>query len=78
MKPNGNRLIIELLPDTSDYFIIVGTSKDRPARGKVRATGDCTVKVGDVVWVNQYAGDDFKYEGKDHKIVREESVLLTE
>ena len=76
MKPNGNRLVVEILKSKSK--ITMAECKDRPLRGEVLFVGDCTAKVGDIVWVNAYAGDDFKYEGKECKIVREESVLLYE
>ena len=83
VKPLADRVLIEPAPaeqKTSGGIIIPDTAKEKPQKGTVVAVGNgkkdytMTVKVGDVVLYGKYSGTEFKYEGKDYLIMREDEI----
>lgn len=85
IKPLGDRIVVAptkeaektksgiILPETAD--------KEKPAQGKVVAMGigdkikKSGIKKGDEVVFEKYAGTEFKMNGVEYKILKEEEVL---
>ncbi|MVO08607.1 co-chaperone GroES [Flavobacterium sp. TP390] len=83
IKPISDRVVIEPMAaetTTASGIIIPDTAKEKPQKGIIVAVGNgkkdhtMTVKTGDVVLYGKYAGTEFKYEGKDYLIMREEEI----
>ena len=83
IKPLADRVLIEpsvAEEKTAGGLIIPDTAKEKPQRGTVVAVGPgkkdepMTVKEGDVVLYGKYSGTEFKYEGKDYLIMREDEI----
>ena len=83
IKPISDRVVIEPMAaetTTASGIIIPDTAKEKPQKGIVVAVGNgkkdhtMTAKTGDVVLYGKYAGTEFKYEGKDYLIMREEEI----
>ena len=90
LKPLGDRVVIEPLPDdtekSSGGIFIPDTAKEKPQKGKIIAAGPgrttdegkvlpMPVKVGDTVLYSKYAGTEYKQDSKEYLIVREADVL---
>ena len=84
LKPLADRVLVEAAAaeeKTAGGIIIPDTAKEKPQRGKIVAVGagkkdePMTVKVGDTVLYGKYSGTEFKYEGKDYLIMREEEIF---
>ena len=88
LKPLSDRVIVKMLEEeekTQGGIILAGNSKEKPQLAEVIAVGPgkeydgklskMTVKKGDKVVLNQYAGSEVKYEGKKYTIVRMEDIL---
>ena len=65
---------------------IPDTAKEKPSKGEVVAVGPgkhaddgklvpMTVKVGDMVLFNKYAGTEVKIDGAEHLVMREDDIL---
>ena len=83
IKPLLDRVVIEAMAaetTTASGLIIPDTAKEKPQKGTVVAIGNgkkdytMTVKVGDTVLYGKYAGTEFKYEGKDYLIMKEDEI----
>jgi chaperonin GroES len=90
LQPLGDRVVIERESSeskTAGGIVLPDTAKDKPARGTVKAVGDgklnqktgkrvaLQVKVGDRVLFSSYAGDEFKVEGQELLLMREDDIL---
>jgi chaperonin GroES len=90
-KPLGNRVVIEPTETdeqvTSGGIYIPDTAKEKPQEGKIVATGPgklnddgsrtpLEVKVGDIVVYSKYAGTEYKEDGTEYLIVREDDILF--
>ena len=89
LRPLSDRILVERVEEdskTKGGIIIPDTAKEKPAEGKVVATGngrkgeDCNllpmdVKVGDRVLFSKYGGTDVKIDGIDYLILRQDDVL---
>jgi len=84
LAPLHDRVIIQRLPEeekTAGGIIIPDSAKERPMRGTVVAAGPGTAKVkmqvkkGDVVLFAKYAGAEFKLDGEECVIMRQEEIL---
>jgi chaperonin GroES len=89
LQPLGDRVVIEREASeskTAGGIVLPDSAKDKPARGTVRAVGDgkltkdgnrkpLQVKVGDRVLFSSYAGDEFKVEGQELLLMREDDIL---
>jgi chaperonin GroES len=84
IKPLSDRVLIEPVAaetQTASGIFIPDTAKEKPQKGKVVAVGNghkdhaMTVKVGDTVLYEKYAGTELKLDGKDYLIMSENKVL---
>lgn len=84
LSPLHDRVIIERLPEeerTAGGLYIPDSAKERPMRGTIVAAGPGTdkvkmqVKKGDIVLFAKYAGTEFKMEGGECVIMRQEDIL---
>jgi chaperonin GroES len=90
LQPLGDRVVIERESSeskTAGGIVLPDAAKDKPARGTVKAIGDgrlnqktgkrvaLQVKVGDRVLFSSYAGDEFKVEGAELLLMREDDIL---
>jgi chaperonin GroES len=90
LQPLGDRVVIERESSeskTAGGIVLPDSAKDKPARGTVKAVGDgklnqktgqrvaLQVKVGDRVLFSSYAGDEFKVDGEELLLMREDDIL---
>jgi chaperonin GroES len=88
VKPLHDRIIIKRLEEdekSKGGIIIPDTAKEKPQQGKVIAVGagrredgkvlPLDVKAGDTVLFAKYSGTEFKLDGEEHLILREDDVL---
>jgi chaperonin GroES len=89
LKPLGDRVLVKRIEEeekTSGGIIIPDTAKEKPQRGTVEAVGEgkkdsegkkikMGVKKGDEVLFNKYAGTEFKVDGEDFLVMREDDIL---
>ena len=88
-RPLSDRILVERVEEsetTKGGIIIPDTAKEKPAEGKIVATGNgrlaedgkllpMDVKVGDRVLFSKYGGTDVKIDGIDYLIMRQDDVL---
>ncbi|MGD9824457.1 co-chaperone GroES [Desulfobacter sp.] len=88
-RPLSDRILVERVEEnekTKGGIIIPDTAKEKPAEGKVVATGNgrmgedgkllpMDVKVGDRVLFSKYGGTEVKIDGADFLIMRQDDVL---
>ncbi len=89
LRPLSDRILVERVEEdekTKGGIIIPDTAKEKPAEGKVVATGNgrmgedgkllpMDVKVGDRVLFSKYGGTEVKIDGVDYLIMRQDDVL---
>ena len=90
-KPLGNRIVIEPLEGdeqlSSGGIFIPDTAKEKPQDGTIVAVGPgrltddgkrvpMEVAVGDIVVYSKYAGTEYKEDGVEYLIVREDDILF--
>ncbi len=89
LKPLHDRVLIKRLEEeekTKGGIIIPDTAKEKPIKGEVVATGpgkmsddgkrmELSVKPGDQVMFNKYAGTEIKIEGEEHLVMREDDIV---
>ncbi len=88
LKPLADRVVIKMVESeetTKSGIILSSGSKEKPQIAQVLEVGPgeivegkevkMTVKKGDKVVVNKYAGTEIKYEGEDLIIVRQSDIL---
>lgn len=89
LRPLQDRILVERMEETEKTkggIIIPDTAKEKPAEGKVVATGNGRVgedgslipmdlKVGDTILFSKYGGTEVKIEGIDYLIMRQDDVL---
>lgn len=84
LKPLADRVIVKRLESeekTAAGIIIPDTAKEKPQRGTVLAVGSgkkdipMTVQKGDTVLFAKYAGTEFKMNGDEIIIMREDDIL---
>lgn len=88
IQPLGNRLVV--MPMTAEQtlksgIVIPDTAKEKPQEGEVVAVGPgelkdgkripMELKVGDKVIFENWAGKEYKMDGIEYKILREDEVL---
>ena len=90
--PLGNRVVIKPLDDKEEQrspggIYIPDTAKEKPQEGKVVAVGlgklgedgkriPMEVKVGDRVVYSKYAGTEYKEDGEEYLVEREDDILF--
>jgi chaperonin GroES len=90
LQPLGDRVVVEresAESKTAGGIVLPDSAKDKPARGTIKAIGDgklnqktgqrvaLQVKVGDRVLFSSYAGDEFKVDGQELLLMREDDIL---
>lgn len=89
LKPLNDRVLVKRLESeekTAGGLYIPDTAKEKPSKGQVVAVGPgkmddngkripLSVKNGDEVLFNKYAGTEVKLDGVDHLVMREEDIL---
>ena len=89
LKPLNDRVLVKRLESeekTAGGLYIPDTAKEKPSKGLVVAVGPgktaddgkltaTTVKAGDLVLFNKYAGTEIKIDGVDHLVMREDDIL---
>ena len=88
-RPLSDRILVERVEEsekTKGGIIIPDTAKEKPAEGKVVASGNgrmgedgkllpMDVNVGDRVLFSKYGGTEVKIDGVDFLIMRQDDVL---
>ncbi|NJB69092.1 chaperonin GroES [Desulfobaculum xiamenense] len=89
LKPLNDRVLVKRLESeevSAGGIIIPDTAKEKPMKGKIVAAGPgkaddsgkiipMTVKEGDAVLFNKYAGTEIKIDGVEHLVMREDDIL---
>ncbi len=85
IKPLGDRVVVMPLKEaekTKSGIILPETAdKEKPAQGRIVAVGagekkkKSGVKKGDEVVFEKYAGTEFKINGGEYKILKEDEIL---
>lgn len=89
LKPLGDRVILEVQKDeeqTVGGIVIASNAQEKPQTGKVVAVGAgrvldngekvaLSVKVGETVLFDKYAGTEVKYEEKEYLVVHEKDIV---
>jgi chaperonin GroES len=89
LKPLNDRIVVtrtESEEKTAGGIIIPDTAKEKPQEGKVIAVGPGKldndgnrtppdVKAGDRILFSRYAGTEFKLNGVEHLVMREDDIL---
>ncbi len=89
LRPMGDRVVVRPAvreETTRSGIVLPDTSKEKPQRGEVIATGngrvtdegkrlEMEVKVGDTVVFQKYAGTEFKLEDEELLILSEKDIL---
>ena len=88
-RPLHDRVLVrrvEAEEKTAGGIIIPDSAKEKPSQGEIVAVGPgkvgddgklqaMTVKKGDKVLFNKYAGTEIQLAGEDHLIMREDDIL---
>lgn len=88
LKPLSDRVIVKMVENeetTKSGIILTGNAQDKSKVAEVVEVGpgelvdgkreEMSVKKGDKVYLNEYAGTKIKYEGEDLVIVRQSDIL---
>ncbi|KRK40221.1 co-chaperone GroES [Loigolactobacillus bifermentans] len=89
LKPLGDRVIVtveEPEEKTVGGIVLASNAKEKPTTGKVVAAGpgltahngkliELTVKEGDTVMFDKYAGTTVSYDGADYLVLHEKDLL---
>ena len=89
LTPLSDRVLVKRLESeekTVGGLFIPDTAKEKPSRGEVVAVGPgkasengnvvaMSVKAGDTVLFNKYAGTEIKLDGVEHLVMREDDIL---
>ena len=88
LKPLHDRVLVKRVESeekTAGGLFIPDTAKEKPSKGEVIAVGsgkvengnriEKSVKAGDIVLFNKYAGTEVKLDGVEHLVMREDDIL---
>ena len=88
LKPLSDRVVVKMVENeetTKSAIILTGNAQDKSKVAEVVEVGpgelvdgkreEMSVKKGDKVYLNEYAGTKIKYEGEDLVIVRQSDIL---
>ncbi|GIP78697.1 co-chaperone GroES [Lactiplantibacillus plantarum] len=92
LKPLGDRVILQQQEEeeqTIGGIVIANNAKEKPQSGKVVAVNDGrvldngtkvdpSVKVGDQVLFDKYAGTEVKYQGVKYLVLHEKDIVAIE
>ncbi|TVQ23452.1 MAG: co-chaperone GroES [Spirochaetaceae bacterium] len=84
VKPIGDRVLLsvqQVEEKTSSGLFIPQTAQEKTQTGTIVAVGDdkevITVKKGDKVMYDKYAGTSIEIDGKDHLIIKMQDIIAT-
>ena len=88
LTPLADRVILQMVEveeTTKGGIILTGTAKEKPSIAEVISVGPggmvdgkdvvMTVKTGDKVVVNKFAGSEIKLDGVEYKFVKQDDIL---
>lgn len=89
LKPLSNRVILDVTKEeekTVSGIVLPDSAKEKPQTAKVVAVGEgrlldngqraeVSVKEGDVVLFEKYAGTEVKYDGKEYLVVKDTDII---
>lgn len=90
IKPLGDRVVVKIMPaeiKSKSGIIIPDSAKEKPQEGEIIAVGPgrldhnsdkripIDLKVGAKVLFESWAGKEYKVEGEEYKILREDEIL---
>lgn len=89
LKPLNDRVLVKRLESeevSAGGIIIPDTAKEKPMKGEIVAAGPgkvdesgktiaMSVKEGEMVLFNKYAGTEIKIDGADYLVMREDDIL---
>ena len=89
VQPLGDRILVERIEaeeKTAGGIVVPDTAKEKPKEGKVISLGTgkvnekgekqaFTVKEGDKILFESYAGTEVKIDGKEYLVMKEDDVL---
>ena len=88
LKPLADRVVVKMTEaeeTTKSGIILAGTAKEKPQVAEIVAVGPggiidgkeivMQVKVGDKVLCSNYAGSNFKVDGKEFTILKQSDIL---
>ncbi|UQS83912.1 co-chaperone GroES [Bombilactobacillus thymidiniphilus] len=89
LKPLGDRILVKVDEEkeqTVGGIVLANNAKEKPQTGEVVAIGTgertpdgkdipMTIKKGDKVIYDKYAGSEVKYDGQDYLVMHEKDVM---
>lgn len=89
LRPLNDRVVLEVVKEeekTVGGIVLASAAKEKPQTAKVIAVGpgpllenggrgSMTVKAGDTVMFEKYAGSEVKYEGSEYLIISEKEII---
>ena len=88
IKPLGDIVVIKMIETeetTKSGIVLPGSAKEKPQLAEVIAVGPgaivegkivpMEVKVGDKVLMSKYAGTEFKFDGVEYTILKQNDIL---
>lgn len=91
LKPLGDRVVVAVADEeekTVGGIVLASNAKEKPTTGEVVAVGPgmkdkngavqpLTVKKGDNVMFDKYAGTNVNYDGNDYLVLHEKDLIAT-
>ncbi|MBQ4110244.1 MAG: co-chaperone GroES [Clostridia bacterium] len=90
LNPLGDKVVIKMIEaeeTTKSGIVLPGNAKEKPQMAEVIAVGPggmvdgkevvMTIKVGDKVITNKYAGTEVKLDGVEYTILKQSDILAT-
>lgn len=89
LKPLGDRVIVKVVEDEEETvggIVLANNAKQKPQQGKIVAVGEggvtpegkrlpLSVKEGDTILYDKYAGSEVKYEGDNYLVLHEKDIM---
>ena len=89
LKPLGDRVLVKVDQEEEKEvggIVLTSSAKEKPQEGSVKAVGEgnmtpegkkveLSVKVGDKVMFDKYAGTEVKVDGEDYLIMHEKDIM---
>ena len=88
LRPLGDKVVLKQLVEeetTKSGIILAGSAKEKPQQAEVVAVGPggivdgkeiaMSVKVGDLVIAQKYAGTEVKLDGEEYIVVKQSDIL---
>ncbi len=88
LRPLGDKVVLKQLVEeetTKSGIILAGSAKEKPQQAEVVAVGpggivdgkeiEMSVKVGDLVIAQKYAGTEVKLDGEEYIVVKQSDIV---